>query len=823
MKLVPHNLPIQLTKFIGRQRECAEITRYLNNTRLLTLTGPGGCGKTRLALRVAETGSENFRDGVWFVQLASIRDPALVPQLIVQTLQIPRTPNQPALESLLDHVQSKEILLILDNCEHLIVDCAQLVQQILSPTSELKILTTSREPLSVEGETIYALSGLACPSPDAEFVDDLQNLMEYDSIQLFVDKVRAILPNFSVSATNASSLVQICRRLDGLPLALELAGALSNVLTLQEISEHLDHRFTLLISRPRSDLDARHSTLRATIDWSHDLLSASEQVMLRRLSVFAGGCSLSTVKTVCAGEEVEHERVIELMSLLVNKSLIVAQTLERSEARYSFLETIRQYAQERLLASGEWEAIRDRHLHCFLKLTEETDPKLRGEYQRLWLNWLDTEYDNIRAALAWAVEGGRQESSRVEAGLRITTSLYQFWRIRDYVEEGLNWCKQLFAEANDEISPIVRANALVYTSLMAGIRGQIEDQMRFAEEAVLSGEVAGEAGKQALANALGAQGYAARKVGDYLTAFTLAMRGIELLREVGDIYMLSLSLSLNSFAAMTIGKYEEARAMLDEALPLLREAGDLYRIAMALNYAGDLARCERNYQQAQTAYEESISLLRRIDAVRDLASALHNLGHACLHLGDIEQAKALFSESMALHQEQGNRPGMAECLLGFGALAITADLPAAGARLLAAAAALGGRQITFEWAATRLEYEHYLERARAGLTETTFQAEQAVGRTFSLEQAVAYAQDVTLKAAAAQKARNKLDELTGREREVAALIAQGKSNGEIADELVVSKRTVESHIANILSKLGVMNRAQIVRWAIETGLVKSTE
>lgn len=820
---MPHNLPVQLTKFIGRQRESAEITRLLNNTHLLTLTGPGGCGKTRLALRVAETVSDHFRDGVWFVELASIRDPALVPQLIAQTLHVPRTPNQPALESLLDHVQSKEMLLIVDNCEHLIANCAQLVQQILSQTSKLKILTTSREPFSVEGETIYPLAGLACPSPDAEFVDDLQNLMEYDSIQLFVDKVRAVLPNFRISAINASSLVQICHRLDGLPLALELASALSNVLTLQELSEHLDHRFTLLISRQRSDLDARHSTLRATIDWSHDLLSISEQVMLRRLSVFAGGCSLSTVKAVCAREEVEHERVIELMSLLVNKSLIVAQTLERTEARYSFLETIRQYAQEKLITSGEWSAINDRHLQCFLLLAEETDTKLRGEYQRLWLNWLDGEYDNIRAALAWAVEGGRLDSARVEAGLRIATSLYQFWRIRDYVEEGLNWCKQLFAQVTDEISPVVRANALVYTSLMAGIRGQIADQTRYAEEAVLLGEAAGEEGKQALANALGAQGYAARNVGDYLTAFKLVLRQIQLLRDVGDTYMLSLSLSLNSFAAMTIGKYEEAGAMLDEALPLLREAGDPYRIAMALNYKGDLARCERNYQQAQIAYEESIFLLRKIEAVRDLASALHNLGHACLHLGDIEQAKALFSESMALHQEQGNRLGMAECLLGFAALAIVADLPPAGARLLAAAAAIGGQHITSKWAATSMEYEHYLERARAGLTETTFQAEQAVGRTFSLERAVAYAQDVTLKAAAAQKARNKLDELTGREREVAALIAQGKSNGEIADELVVSKRTVESHIANILSKLGITNRAQIVRWAIETGLVKSIE
>jgi non-specific serine/threonine protein kinase len=284
--------------------------------------------------------------------------------------------------------------------------------------------------------------------------------------------------------------------------------------------------------------------------------------------------------------------------------------------------------------------------------------------------------------------------------------------------------------------------------------------------------------------------------------------------------MLGIALSLNSYSAMSIDKYEQARAMLDEAFPLLRKAGDPYRMAMALNYAGDLARCEGNYQKAQTAYEESISLLRKINSVGDLASALHNLGHAYLHLGDIERAKAMFDESMASHQEQGNRPGMAECLLGFAALAIVAGLPAPGARLLTAAAAIGGRQVTSEWAATRMEYEHYLERARASLVERAFQAEQSAGQRLPLEQAVAYAQDVAQKVVAAQQTHQQLDQLTPRERDVAVLIAQAKSNDEIAAELVVSKRTVESHVANIRSKLGFTDRTQIVRWAIESGLEK---
>jgi predicted ATPase/DNA-binding CsgD family transcriptional regulator len=823
VKVVTHNLPVQLTKFIGRQRELADLERLLADSRLVSLTGPGGCGKTRLAVQFANRVSSNFKDGVWLAELASIHDPTFVPQLLTKMFALHHRPEQSALESLLDYLQSKQILLVLDNCEHLIAGCAKLLGQILSQTGHVHILVTSREPLEIPGEMIYPVPGLTLPPAGTGTAVDPQDLIQYDAVRLFVERSRALLPAFTITTANAVSLVQICRQLDGLPLALELASAHTNVLSLQEILARLDDRFALLISTQRSDLDPRHRTLRAAMDWSYDLLSPPEQILLRRLSVFARGCSLATAQDVCAGDGLEREQILGLLSSLVNKSLVVAHTLLREEARYSLLMTIWHYAKEKLISSGEGSVIHDRHLKFFLELSEEIDTKLRGEHQQLWLNKLDAEYDNIRTALAWAVEGGRMDNKRISAGLRISTSLYQFWRIRDYIEEGLNWCKQLFAQADEGFSSVVRAKALVFASLMAGIRGQIEDQLKYGEQALLLGEAAGEEGKPALALALGAQGYAARKAGDYQTAFSLALREIQLFRELGDSYHLGLSLSLNSFYAMSNGLYEEARAMLDEALPLLRKAGDPYRIAMALNYMGDLDRCERKYQQAQIAYEQSISLLRKIDAVRDLASALNNLGHAGLHLGDIERAKGLFNESLASHLEQGNRLGMAECLLGFAALAIVTGLPAVGARLLAAAVANGGHHITSEWAATRMEYEHYLERARASLATTTFQSEQTAGQRLSLEQALAYAQEVAQKVAAARQTRQQLEQLTPREYEVAVLIAQAKSNAEIAEELVVSKRTVESHIANIRSKLGFTARSQIVRWAIENGLVKASE
>jgi predicted ATPase/DNA-binding CsgD family transcriptional regulator len=822
-EVVTHNLPVQLTKFIGRQPALADLERLLADSRLISLTGPAGCGKTRLAMQFASRVSGSFKDGVCLAELAPIRDPTFVPLLLTKVLNITNRPEQSALEALLHYLQSKEILLVLDNCEHLIAGCAQLVGQILSQTGGVHILVTSREPLAVPGEMVYPVPGLELPPAGAGVSVNPQDLLQYDAVHLFVERTRAILPNFTITTANALNIVKICRQLDGLPLALELASAHTNVLSLQEILARLDDRFALLISSQRAKLDPRHGTLRTAMDWSYDLLSPSEQTLLRRLSVFARDCSLATIEDICAGDGLEREQILGLLSSLVNKSLVVANTLLYDEARYSLLATIRQYGQEKLISSGERSVIHDRHLRFYLEFSEEMDTKLRGEHQSMWLNKLDAEYDNIRAALSWTVEDSHTDNNRVSAGLRITSSLYQFWRIRDYIEEGLDWCKQLFARSDDSISSVVRAKALVFASLMAGIRGQIEDQMKYGEQALFLSEAAGEEGRQTHALALGIQGYAARKAGNDHTAFSLALKEIQLLRELGDIYQLGLSLSLNSFYAMSIGLYEEARAMLDEAFPLLQQSGDLYRIAMAFNYLGDLDRCEGKYQEAETAYEESISLLRKINAIRDLASALYNLGHTCLHLGKIERAIELFNESLALHQEQANRLGMTECLLGFAALAIVANLPAAGARLLSAAVTIGGQHISSEWATTRMEYEHYLERARAGLTTKMFRSEQTAGQRLSLDKAFEYAQGLVQKVVAAQQIRQQLEQLTPREYEVAMLIAQAKSNAEIAEELVVSKRTIESHIASIRSKLGFTARSQIVRWVIESDLVKASE
>ena len=810
------NLPVQLTSFIGRERDLAAVEQFLSTARLVTLTGAGGSGKTRLAIQIANALSQAFADGAWFVDLAPLSEPELVPQLVVEVLGLHSAPDLPVLESLLNFMRPKQLLLVLDNCEHLNTACARFAHQALSHAPELRILATSREPLGIAGERIYPLSGLGWPDLNLEVFQkeqsglDLREIIRFDAIHLFVERARLFFPEFGLVSENALAVAEICQRLDGLPLALELASARLNVLTVQEIAARLDDRFALLTSGQRTGLEARHHTLRAAIDWSYALLSAEEQALLRRLAVFAAGCSLDTAQAVCAGEGVEAGRMLDLLSSLVDKSLVIAETSGRPQARYRLLETIREYALDKLEGAGEEQRVRNRHLEFFLARAEEAASRLGDEYQQLWLNWLEGEHDNLRAALAWSLEG-----NRIDAGLRIASALVRFLEIRGYIQEGMAWFERLFAQVDERVPPVTCANAYTFAAFLAMFLGDAKASIVYGHKAVDFAEAAGDEGGPVLAFALAGLSSGARVAGEFQTAFTIGEQVISAYREFGPPFYLGMALIAQGDLAIELGYYDQARDLLDESLRLAREAGDSFRIAHTFNALGDLARCQGNYVEAKSAYEYSAALLGELDAQHDLASILRNQGRVCLHLGDIECARALFSQSLAIHQTEQHRAGMAECLIGYASIAILNGKPKVGVRLLAAAAASVRQRTPYVWPTKRIEYNEYLERARSGLTQDEFQAAQLAGSAMSLEQAIDEAQNLPLKPDATPQAIDLPGGLTRRELEVVALIERGLSNREIADELVVSTRTVEKHVANILSKLGLASRAQIVRWAME--------
>jgi predicted ATPase/DNA-binding CsgD family transcriptional regulator len=710
------------------------------------------------------------------------------------------------------------MLLVLDNCEHVINACAQVSRQLLTEAPELRILATSREVLGFEGEALYTLSGLACPVSSREAWQDghtsldFQSIMNYDAVKLFVERARSISTGFTLTLENAPAIIEICRRLDGLPLALELASARVNVLTAQGIAARLNDRLILLTSGKRRGFEPRHYTLKAAIDWSCELLTAEEQTLLNRLAIFAAGCSLDTAEAICSEEGILPAQMLDLLSSLVDKSLIVADTTGKAPARYRLLETIREYALEKLHESGEATRLHDRHLDFFLARAEEAMPKQFKAYQQLWLNWLETEHDELRAALSWALE-----SRRIEAGLRLASALTYFWDIYGYMREGLGWFERLSAASDENVSLEAQVNALVFATFQNMVLGNAQAAAKSARKAVELAEAGGDENSSILAFAMDGLAAAVKTAGDFQTSFDIIEKNVLYYRRAGPPFYLGMCLLSQGENAIQIGCYKIARERLDESLRLARQDGDAFRMASSLNFLGDLSRMELNYAEAAEFYESGVSLLREMGAQRDLASLLSNLGFSRLYLGEIEGAFQAFNESLAIHLAQQNKPGMTESLIGFAATVVLDGQPSTGVRLLAAAAAISGQPSASKWKATQMEFERYLDLARGKLPKAIFQEERAIGSSLSLEQAVELVRQLRIHTVTAKPANKNMDGLTEREREVAALIALGKTNREIARELVLSQRTVEKHAANILSKLALTSRAQIVRWVMEKG------
>jgi non-specific serine/threonine protein kinase len=733
-----HNLPVQLTSFVGCERELDTIKRLLVHKRLLTLSGAGGCGKTRLAMQVARDLVEACADGVWFVELAPLSNPALVTQAVAAALGVRERQGQSVTEAVVDYLQSKKLWLVFDNCEHLLTASAQLIEVLLRACPRVKILATSRERLNLAGETVRLVPSLSLPETRRPSLDTLASS---DAMQLFSERAALVVPTFTLNTTNAAAVAQICRRLDGIPLAIELAAACVRTLTPRQIAARLDDALHVL-TRGTKSVPPRHQTMRAALDWSYNLLVEQERALFRWLSVFAGGFTLEAAETVCAdagGQGViAPHKVFDLLCDLVDKSLVMVVAWEQGEqARYRLFEPIRQYAREKLHLSGEVEQLSGRHRAFFLALAEAAEPKLRGPEQLVWLERLEGEHDNLQAALAWSLA----RADEGETSLRLASALVWFWRLRGYLEEGRRWLEEALQATRSAGCTTPRARACYAAGTLASL--QVHNAMarsRLAESVVLWRELGD---KQGLAYTLGQLGRVAWAEGNYEEWRSLHEQSAALFREVGDKWGLAFTLTSSGLVADPERDLARSRSYLEESVTLWGELGDRWGFALALNSLGEVARYEGNYQQAAGFYEESITLKRALGSKRDLALSLHNCGHVLQRLGAYQQAALQFQESLALFLEIGDHSGVAACLVGLAGAAGGEGQRERAVCLFAAGEALFKVTSARLDPIDRIEYDRNLAAVRAELDAATFAAAWAAGCALTMEPAVAYALQVS--------------------------------------------------------------------------------
>ena len=605
-----NNLPLQLTGLVGREREIAEVERLLSEHRLLTLTGPGGSGKTRLALAVASTLGDDYEDEAWLVELAPLSDPELVPQAVAPVLGVREEPGTAVLDSLRAHLEAREILLVLDNCEHLVDACADLADALLRSCPDLKVFATSREALGVVGETLFVVPPLSLPDP--RHLQDIEGLSHYEATELFSERARAASPDFEITERNAVAVAQVCYRLDGMPLAIELAAARARALSVEQIVSRLDDRFVLLTGGGRTAL-AHNGTLRATMDWSHELLSQEERVLLRRLSVFAGGFTLAAAEAVCGGEGLEENEVLDLLSSLVDKSLVLVSEQE-GEARYGLLETVRHYAAEKVEEAGEGTKVGGRHAEFFLRLAEQADTESKGARRAAWLGRLEAEHDNLRTVLDWALTHGEDD-----LGLRVAGALGGFWLVRGRLSEGRRWLEAALQGGDGTPEP-TRTGTLLRAGLIAREQGDHERSVELLGEALALARRIGD--KATAAIALLNLGWAALLRDELQRASELTEESLTLQRETNDWVGVARALTVLGLLANAQGDHERAKALHEESLGLAREAGDVGAIVLSLMPGALASLGSGDRRRARELCEEGLQLSWRLKMVHPTASHL---------------------------------------------------------------------------------------------------------------------------------------------------------------------------------------------------------
>jgi predicted ATPase len=753
------NLPLQLTRFIGREKEIADVKRLLSRASLLTLIGAGGCGKTRLAVQVARDLLEQYPDGVWLVELAALSEPNLAPQEVASALGVREEPGRALLQTLTDYLRSRSLLLILDNCEHLVAACAQLTHALLRGCRDLRVMATSREALGVPGEATWHVPTLSLPNPRR--LPSMERLKQYEAVQLFLDRAILSQPAFALTEQNAPAVAQICWRLDGIPLAIELAAARVKVLSVEQIAARLDDAFRLLTAGSRTALP-RQQTLRALIDWSYNLLSEPERSLLRRLSVFANGWTLAAAEVVCAGEGIDEFEVLDLLGQLMDKSLVVREehtgqgsgiggqgsgesadpdpwpltpglsSLGPDPGRYRLLETIRQYGAETLRASRDDAAVRGRHRDFYLAMAEEAEPHLTGAEQELWLERLEIDHDNLRAALGWAAE-----TAEADSALRLGGALWRFWYVRGHLREGRERLEKALALPGAAECGSSRAKALNAAGALAHAQGEFKDAEAFHQESLSIARQHDD--RQNIAFALTNLGNAALDQGNAEQASTLYQQALALWQELGNKRYIAALMNNLGQVELDAGKYDEAIALFRQSLGIKRELGDQRGIALSLNNLGDLAIRQGSHEQAAEFLEESRHLFRMLGDSYGLAMVLDSLAYLASEQGDLDRAAALYRECLSALVEVQNGQAIAGSLEGLaGVLAAQGD-PAQAARLYGAAAALREAAGSPLPDGKRAEYDRKVTAAQAAVDAGVWDAGWAEGRKMSLAAAIATA------------------------------------------------------------------------------------
>lgn len=725
LEFINHNLPAQLTSFIGRERELAESKALLASTRMLTFSGSGGTGKTRLSLQLAAEQLTAFKDGVWFIELDSLTDQAYVIPAIASAFNLREVQGVPLLDTVTDYLRSRQALLVLDNCEHLIAACARSADHLLHHCQKLKIIASSREALGINGETVYHVPSLSFPDEKSDF----NSLLDYEATRLFTERALKADPHFSLTKDNASFVTQICARLDGIPLAIELAAARLQLFTPQQIAERLDDRFKLLTGGSRTALP-RQQTLRALIDWSYQTLNETERRALRGLAVFSGGWSFEAAEAVLGEAE-----ALDGLTGLVSKSQVNVDEQE-GKSRYRFLETIRQFAMERLLESGEAVDARTRHLTYFLEYARHAEEHFGTTQRLLWLNRLEVEHDNFRSALSWALENNPQSA------LQIVCSLPIFWLSRSYLTEGCTWCQAAISRT-EILSPMApsmdQARAQAYSALaMLSInRGDHHTGQNAAKQAVAIARHSDD--PLGVVRGLNFLGLSSAFLGDRTLAFDSLHESEALCRKFG--YNNDLASVLQSLAYITLEIYgpqaaEQLQSYLEESLVLsqgsvdpdaaVRTEGILARLAL---YRGDLAEARKHSDLMLDLHKEMGDQL-------SVTGHQSGMAHVARQIGNYQEALALYRETLPDWQKMGHRGAVAHQLECFAFIAKTQEQGERAVKLLGAAQALREASNSPMTPQERIEYDNEIASLRAGMNEQDFSALWAEGRSMSMEQAV---------------------------------------------------------------------------------------